>query len=555
MQNHKRVLLIVSVIAITLFGCNIPVSPLSSLPATPKLQSTETPIPSQTPKPFPNPVLKVTGQEEVVFDWTTDHCEKMNLPDLPSRAFRDTDGQVQFILSHFVNYRMIGPDLDHLKMDCNLIMHSQYDPDPSIFSDAEWIASPYTEDGNTIYALVHNEYQGHTHPGQCPQGQYFPCWDNSITLVVSKDGGKTFSHAVTPPAHLVARLPYPYEAGAGPDGTRNPSNIIKGKDGYYYNFFNVSEYRTQKQSVCLMRTNDLSSPASWRFWDGDGFDGQFANPYINPPANPSEHLCPALDWNDIGASLNDSITYNTYLDRYVLVGISADTIGGREIWGVFYSFSDDLIHWTHRKLLREMILPWTAANNTDVMYLYFSLLDPASESRNFETTGKTAYLYYTRHNFGQGSLDRDLIRIAVEFYPSETEARQTIVSTSEPTRVPMALSIFKKEVSVPVNTPVELTFGWETQTAEQTAEFLANLQFVVLLDGEPLPNVMDYWGEIKAQGNGRYGSQWLFPIGLLSPGGHIVIIKMTLTKAVSDGLGNINSGVFFENKVQINVGK
>jgi hypothetical protein len=51
------------------------------------------------------------------------------------------------------------------------------------------------------------------------------------------------------------------------------------------------------------------------------------------------------------------------------------------------------------------------------MYLYPALLDPASTSRNFETTGKTAYLYYTRHNFGQGSLDRDLIRISVEFFP------------------------------------------------------------------------------------------------------------------------------------------
>jgi len=106
------------------------------------------------------------------------------------------------------------------------------------------------------------------------------------------------------------------------------------------------------------------------------------------------------------------------LNRYILVGISADTIGGKETWGVYYSFSDDLTHWTHRKLLVEMILPWTAKSNTDVMYLYPTLIDPASESLNFETTGKTAYLYYTRHNFGQGSLDRDLLRVPVEFFPS-----------------------------------------------------------------------------------------------------------------------------------------
>jgi hypothetical protein len=415
-----------------LIGCNIPSLTVSSAPPTSTLIPTETPNPTQTPNPFPNPILKVTGEEEIVYDWTTDRCEKMNFPDLPVRAFRNGDGQVQLTLSSDKNYRMIGPDLNTLTMDCNAVMISGYNADPSLFNDNEWIASPYTEDGQTIYALVHNEYWGQTHPGQCPQQEYFPCWDNSITLAVSTDGGKTFNDAYTPPAHLVARLPYPYEAGAGPEGTRNPSNIIKGKDDFYYSFFNVSEYRTQNQWVCLMRSDNLRDPASWRFWDGKEFNGQFIDPYKNPPANPADHICRALDWNNIGASLNDSITYNTYLNRYVLVGLSADTIGGREIWGIYYSFSDDLINWTRRKLLREMILPWTARNNTDVMYLYPALLDPASDSRNFETMGKIAYLYYTRHNFGQGSLDRDLIRIAVEFYPSETEASKVEYSTSVP---------------------------------------------------------------------------------------------------------------------------
>ncbi len=393
--------------------------PRTSTPALPTQTPTTTPSPTRTPNPFPNPVLKITGEEEVVYDWTNDRCEKMNFPDLAARAIRDTSGLVQLFLSSDKNYRMIGPDLNTLTIDCNPVMISDNNADPSLFNDYEWIASPYTEDGQTVYALVHNEYWGHTHPGQCPQQQYFPCWDNSITLVISTDGGKIFNDSYTPPAHLVARLPYPYEAGAGPEGTRNPSNIIKGKDGYYYAFLNVSMYRTQEQRVCLMRTDDLSNPVSWRFWDGNGFNGQFVDPYINPPSNPADYLCPALDWNDIGASLNDSITYNTYLNRYVLIGLSADHISGREVWGIYYSFSDDLIHWTHRNLLAEMPLPWTVKNaGSDLSILYPSLLDPDSESRNFETTDNTAYLYFTRHNLGQGSPDRDLIRVAVEFFPS-----------------------------------------------------------------------------------------------------------------------------------------
>jgi hypothetical protein len=65
-----------------------------------------------------------------------------------------------------------------------------------------------------------------------------------------------------------------------------------------------------------------------------------------------------------------------------------------------------------------MPLPWTVADaGNDLSYLYPSLLDPNSASLTFSTTGKTAYLYYTRNNHGHGSLDRDLVRVPVEFFP------------------------------------------------------------------------------------------------------------------------------------------
>jgi len=289
-----------------------------------------------------------------------------------------------------------------------------------MYNDSEWIAAPYTEDGETIYALIHNEYRGHTHPDQCPSGDYFTCLDTSITLAISRDGGQTYTDAAEAPNHLVATLPHQLDVGSGPYGYRTPSNIIKGQDGFYYSFNNVSDYQTQEQWVCLMRTDDLTDPKSWRYWDGAGFEGRFINPYTEHVENPLEHKCAPLDRNNIGASLNESITYNTYLNRYVLIGISADTFDGREIWGFYYAFSDDLIHWSRRKLLLETELPWTVENSgTDISHLYPTLIDPDSDSRNFETTDKTAYLYFTRNNFGQASLDRDLIRVPVEFFPSE----------------------------------------------------------------------------------------------------------------------------------------
>ncbi len=429
----SRTVFVIIVVVILLSACNFPSSPAETPipPTSPPVAFTQTSPPvaftstsspataTPTPNPFPNPVLKIVGDEEVVFDWTSDRCARYNIPDLPLRAFRDFDDQVQVIISSDNNYRMLGPDLNNLTIDCDSIMSSRNDPDPSMYVDAEWIAAPYTEDGQTIYALVHNEYHGHTHPGQCPQNDYFPCWDNSITLAISTDGGAMYTEALQPPSHLVARFPYPYEAGAGPEGFRGPSNIIKGPDDYYYSFFNVSEFGTQKQWVCLMRTDDLGQPDAWRFWDGAAFEGRFVDPYRDEIDNPREHICPPIDQDSIGASMNESITYNTYLNRYVLVGISADWLDNREVWGFYYSFSDDLVNWTGRTLLVEIELPWTVEYpGSDLSHLYPSLLDPESASRNFETTDKTAYLYYTRNNYGHASLDRDLIRVPVEFFPS-----------------------------------------------------------------------------------------------------------------------------------------
>ena len=399
-----------------------PLAPTEAATAAPTSVPAETSTaaptrpPTRTPDPFPNPVIKVTGDEEVVYDWTNDRCEGPNLPDLPTRAFRGADGQVQLILSHFVSYRMVGPDLNSVKIDCHKLMASTHNADPSAFADVEWIAAPYTEDGQTIYASVHNEYHGYDHTGQCSIiGRYTAdCWYNNLTLAASTDGGATYDHALPPPAHMYAGFPYPYKPDAGPAGLREPSNIIKGQDGYYYQLANASYYAPDKQGVCLMRTTDVADPGAWRFWNGKDFEGTFINPYAATVDNPDEHLCPALAWDEIGASLNQSITFNTYLKRYLLLGVSADQKGTRTAWGFYYSFSFDLIHWTHRKLLMEMTLPWTAEHNDDVMYLYPSLLDPKSESRNFDTSGKTAYVYYTRLNAGQGSLDRDLIRVPVE---------------------------------------------------------------------------------------------------------------------------------------------
>jgi len=365
--------------------------------------------------------LTVTGAPEVVFDWTNDRCEPEDIPDTAARAFRDSIGQVQLLASHYITRRDVGPDLNTVTHDCLVVFTSERDADPANFNDAEWIGSFYTEDGETVYALIHNEHHGWEHAGQCTAapGNEFECWYNAVTLAKSSDSGTSYQHPQTPPDHLIAALPYQYEDRAGPYGMMNPSNIVRGADGAYYALVKMDAYNDPEivQWVCLMRTTDLTDPRSWRFWDGSGFSGRFVNPYTDIIGDPNEHICKAVDRDNIGDGMIESLTYNTYLNDYVLVGISADYLEGRAVEGAYYSFSTDLLHWTHRKLLLELPLPWTIADPADIYYAYPSLLDPQSVSRNFETTGETAYLYYMRNNAGtdNNDLDRDLLRVPVRF--------------------------------------------------------------------------------------------------------------------------------------------
>ncbi len=361
--------------------------------------------------------LLLTGDEQTVFNWRRDACEEEDIPDLPARAFTSGD-QVQLIAPHYVNRRFTGPDLGRLDHQCAVLMDSARDADPARFADREWIAAPYTEDGRTVYALVHQEYQGQQHPGVCASGNYLKCWYNSVTLAVSRDGGRTYRHAAPPPGHRVASLPYTYEPEAGPYGYFAPSNIVRSPDdGYHYAMIRAERYGAQRYGTCVMRTKSLADPTSWRAWDGSGYNVRFIDPYRAGGVDPAEHVCAPVSTPAIGA-LVESLTYNEYLGRWVLVGSGQDTIPGRgKVVGLFWSASDDLVNWSHRKLIREVELPWSYECGDPSAVAYPSVIDHGSTTRNFTTTGRDAYLYFTRLHY-RGcvqSLNRDLVRVPVRF--------------------------------------------------------------------------------------------------------------------------------------------
>ncbi|ABD56518.1 hypothetical protein [Jannaschia sp. CCS1] len=363
------------------------------------------------PRVFGEGPVQVSGPAEVVFDWTTDRCADHHFADLSVRAFRDGDG-INLILSHDVTRRMRGPDFDNLAVECDILLPSTSARHPATFTNTEWIAATYAE-GDTIHALLHNEYQGNRYP-ECATADYFSCWYNTITYARSDDGGASFGYPVAPPAHLVASIPERYRPDEGIFGAFGPSNIIA-HDGYFHAFFKAQTYPLGTQHTCLMRTATLEDPDSWRFFDGVGFNGQFADPYRDDLRALRATTCTPVALPEI-AQMYEGVTWNTELEQFVLIGTSSDPSRTPNPFGFYYALSDDLITWSMRVPLLEVRLPWRATGRQTV-YLYPTLIDHGSDSVNFETTGAEAYLYFTRLNFGSGDLDRDLIRMPVTITP------------------------------------------------------------------------------------------------------------------------------------------
>jgi hypothetical protein len=327
---------------------------------------------------------------------------------------------VQLFASHFVNRRFVGAGLGRLRHPCRIVMSSERNHNPAAFAGWEWVAAPFSPDGRRVYALVHNEYHGQDVPGQCTTttpDAYLKCWYNGITLAVSTDGGRTFRHAAPPPRHLVAAIPYRYTPDGGPTGLFEPSNIVLNPDdGYYYAFMRAEAHQAQSYGACLMRTKTLANPGSWRAWDGSSFSVRFVNPYSSARVDPTDHLCAPVDVNDIGG-MTESLTYNTYFGKWLLVGSSQDQVKGRNTYGIYYALSDDLVHWSHRKLMHEAEFVWSYQCGDSNPVAYPSVIDRHSKTRNFATTGRRVDLYFTRLHYVncQQNLHRDLVRVPIRF--------------------------------------------------------------------------------------------------------------------------------------------
>jgi hypothetical protein len=368
----------------------------------------------------PSLAIVPAGDPELVFQWTRDACARDDIPDVPARAFRDVGGTVHLIASHHVNRAMTGPGLDHLRQDCRVIYEGQKRDDPSAYDDRAWIAAPYTLDGRAIYALVHNEFQGHFRADLCPSRNYSACWSNAITFARSADGGANFTQPLAP-ANLVAALPYKYRGDTGrKSGYFGPSNIVA-RDGYFYSMIFAVTHEAQAFGVCLIRTDRLDDPRSWRAWDGRGFNARFIDPYRDTGSDPAAHVCTPVGRGRLSAPIG-SVTFHEPSGLYIAVMAAIRPLqpGATPVTGLFMATSRDLIEWSPPALIKQMPIPAKFVCEDASLVDFPSLLDPESLSRNFETVGARAFIYMTRFNL-EGckiGMNRDLLRLPVKIAPA-----------------------------------------------------------------------------------------------------------------------------------------
>jgi hypothetical protein len=314
-------------------------------------------------------------------------CDGSDVSDAPARAIRLVDGTVQLYATDQVNRVNTGPDLLHLEHRCAVVYRGSGKDDPADYDDRSWIASPWTPDGRTIWAVVHNEFHGHLRAGLCPTGRYMDCWFNALTLAVSHDGGRHFERALSDA--IVAALPYRFnQVGLGHHGYFSPSNIVS-VGGYQYMFAFATTAGAQKNGNCLLRTDAIERAHSWRGWDGAGFVAEFVDPYTTS-VQPEQHVCAPVDVGRLRWPVTSLVRH---APSGLFIALMLNTAPGG---GVFYATSPDLLSWSVPALLLDVTgrQAWRCGDPDPIAYP--SLLDPESPSRNFETVGAKALLFATR---------------------------------------------------------------------------------------------------------------------------------------------------------------
>lgn len=374
------------------------------------------PSPKWPPEP-PTPNF-LEGSPVPAFDTSKESCEQIDIPDAAARAFKDYQGTVHLIASHYVTRAALGRSLESAKHNCQVVFKSSHDGNIANFDDATWLNAFYNLDGKRIVALGHMEYHGWEHGMCASKTDTASCWYNVDTYNLSEDGGYHFARP-KPPGNYFLSLPYKYQVSQGPQGYSVDSNIVKMGEWYYDEVYAWSwppkcGGKGQKSCLvpdgaCAIRTANILDPASWRGWDGKNFTVEFVDPYRGAVANPQAHVCALVPYLDYSTGINYHPASHLFLATLWNQGSAS--------WGppgVYFTTSPDFIHWSkpelamtqNQMLKREPLGNWS--------YQYFSLIDPKSQDSSYMTITDSPYLYYVRMDNDHGPYRRILFRQKVK---------------------------------------------------------------------------------------------------------------------------------------------
>ncbi|MBE7190119.1 hypothetical protein [Jatrophihabitans endophyticus] len=318
-------------------------------------------------------------------------CDAQDTPDAPARAFRDGSGTIHLFAAASVDRAMTGRSFNTLKHDCSVVFQGEKSGNPADFDDADWLTSFWVMDGRTVFAIIHDEFHGWEHPGQCPSGDPSRCIATSLLGAISNDGGQHF-YSVPGNAALGATPPYRYDPNQSAGFSYgNPTNIMK-RGAYYYVMFNSQDpFASGHDGVCIGRTANLLDPAAWRIWDGSGFNIRSSDPYTTAIADPDKVGChPVVPAT--GPGYAGSLSFLPSRRVYVLAMYSFGQDGNGKRAGTYILTSADLLHWSQPQLLlADDAIP----SNQGGHQYYPSLIDPNSPDPNFGTIGRHPILFTT----------------------------------------------------------------------------------------------------------------------------------------------------------------